>query len=290
MFFFKRKKKDVPAKATAAQPAANPRFPVGAAVSDVGCARTNNEDNFLLGGQINLDRSDRCKAHSRSESGQWYFTGVFDGMGGGEIGEVAAQTAAEIFRDTAGQLKNEPDRTRIDSRMRRAFLDANNKIVTLKQQYQIYGTTGTVLCTDGQVYKIYHLGDSRAYLLRDQALFQLTRDQTLAQMKIDVGLYQPGDPQAEAEKHKLTEYIGKDQTKAHLRPLESEWLTVLPGDCILLCSDGLCDMCTDCEITELLTQHSQPGEQANALVQAALSHGGIDNVTCICLQFPNHNT
>ena len=174
----------------------------------------------------------------------------------------------------------------IDSTMRQAFLDANNKIIDLQKQHQVFGTTGTVAVTNGDLIKIYHLGDSRAYLMRNRELSQLTRDQTLAQMKMDVGIYQPDAPGAEAEKHQLTEYIGKDPTKQYLRPLESDWFSLQSGDGILLCSDGLYDMCSDLQIGDLLASDASPSEKAKALTAAALSAGGSDNVTCIYMVNP----
>ena len=68
--------------------------------------------------------------------------------------------------------------------MREAFLRSNNEIIDLQKEHCVYGSTGTVVSIGSGEFKIYHLGDSRAYLLRDGELMQLTRDQTLAQMKM----------------------------------------------------------------------------------------------------------
>lgn len=282
--FFRRKLKRETVSPDVSSPAVT-RPVTGAVVSDVGCLRSNNEDNFILGNSTNKDCADHCEAAADNGQDFWFFAGVFDGMGGGEIGEVAAKTAVSVFLDAIGQIKGSGAQAQIDSHMREAFLEANNRIIDLQQQYHVFGTTGTILCTNGTLCKIYHLGDSRAYLVRAGMLSQITRDQTLAQMKIDVGLYRPDDPQAEADKHKLTEYIGRDPTRVHLRPMESEWFSADPGDLILLCSDGLYDMCSDREITDILSNHTEASRCAAALVEAAVSHGGEDNITCICLQF-----
>lgn len=280
-FFFRRTKKETTTSGTSSKLSQL----IGAVASDVGCLRPNNEDNFILGTHMNINSESHSAFAVENPSGCWFLSGVFDGMGGGDIGEIAAKTAAEVFLNTLEGLTEASSPAHVDMALRHSFLEANSKIVDLQQQYQVYGTTGTILVTNGTIFKMYHLGDSRAYLLRKGELLQLTRDQTLAQMKIDVGLCQPGDPQAEAEKHKLTEYIGKDQTKTHLRPLESDWLSVQSGDGILLCSDGLYDMCTDHEIANILQACPDPLNTANSLVDAARSHGGTDNVTCIYLTF-----
>ena len=258
----------------------------GAVVSDVGCVRSNNEDNYILGATINFSSADRSTASVRFSQtlGKWYFAGVFDGMGGGEMGEVASKDTAEIFWETIARLEATASKEMVDRCVRNAFLQANNRIVDLQKEHQIFGTTGTVLCCNDTEFKFYHLGDSRAYLVRDHQLSQLTKDQTLAQMKLEVGMYQEDDPAAEADKHKLTEYIGRDWTRENLKPVESLWMPFESGDFILLCSDGLYDMCTSEEITAVLQSGKPLMDTVTSLVEKARSKGGEDNITCILME------
>lgn len=271
MFFFHKAKKNPSAVSLRA-----------CLVSDVGLVRKNNEDNFLLCGQINESLQDRCTTGFLSEKGDraWKVMGVFDGMGGGRKGELAARAAAEIFRDLAGELGTE-DTAAVDERMRKGFLDANNKVTLLQKDDLVYGTTGTVACIGNRAFKIYHLGDSRAYLLRDGRLLRLTKDQTLAQMKIDAGLYREDDPRAKGERHKLTEYIGRDWTGENLRPQESRWMPLKKNDRLLLCSDGLYDMCPHERMESVLQETADVEKAALALMETALKNGGEDNVTCL---------
>ena len=259
----------------------------GCVVSDVGSIRSNNEDNYVIDTYMNLsngDHSECCLVAPKSGKDGWHMAGIFDGMGGGEQGEVAAHETAEIFVDTFRRFGRDSSAALVEQNIRTAFLQANNRIVGLQPQSQIFGTTGTVLATNGRNMKIFHLGDSRAYLLRNGELFQLTRDQTLARMKIDAGLYDPDDPNIEADKHKLTEYIGRDWTRENLRPVEGQWVPVEPKDRVLLCSDGLYDMCSDRKIADILMVGD--GKQiARTLVEAAIENGGMDNVTCIVVTF-----
>lgn len=259
----------------------------GSVVSDVGCLRSNNEDNFILGPYMNVDSSDRSEfSFSVSDvSGVWQFAGVFDGMGGGEMGELASRDTAAIFLKAFSRLSGTPDKSEVDLCIRKAFLEANNRIIAHQKSYKIFGTTGTVLCFNGTEFKIYHLGDSRAYLARRNELLQLTKDQTLAQMKLEVGMYREDDPAAEADKHKLTEYIGRDWTQENIRPVESRWIPVEGGDCVLLCSDGLYDMCTNEEISEILFTGESVDGKASDLVKKAISGGGEDNITCVVVLF-----
>lgn len=259
----------------------------GAVVSDVGHRRVNNEDNYVLGKYMNAS----CADHSEIQisvmetGGIWRFAGIFDGMGGGDKGELAARLTAEVFMETFNRLDTCTSKAEADLAMRKAFLEANNKIVDLQQKYKIFGTTGTVLCTNGTDFKIYHLGDTRAYLLRGSDLFQLTRDQTLAQMKLDAGIYEADDPQVQYDKHKLTEFIGRDWTRENIYPIESDWMTIRDQDCLLLCSDGLYDMCSDAEIRQILLGDETIESAAAKLVDAALARGGEDNITCGLIGF-----
>lgn len=282
MAFWNRTRKQ---KSAEPQPRADSVGFAAYVVSDVGCLRDNNEDNYILCGCMNRKSADHSEMGITAQKvTAWQFVGVFDGMGGGDKGELASQNTAEIFLTALEPLKNGGSRTEVDVAIRGAFLDSNNRIVDLQKQYQVFGTTGTVLSTDGSVLRIYHLGDSRAYLFRDGQLYQLTRDQTMAQMKIDVGIYDENHPQAQAEKHKLTEFIGRDWTRENLRPVESEWLAMERGDRVLLCSDGLYDMCSNEEIAGILRRSGSAERAAKQLVQAALRNGGEDNVTCAMVE------
>lgn len=259
----------------------------GAVASDVGCVRSNNEDNYILGKNMNQDASDCIRAVEgfAGDSDVWKFAGVFDGMGGGEAGELASRDSAVIFLAEIERLPENPVKSDVDTCMRGAFLQANNRIIDLQAQYEIFGTTGTVVVSDGFEFKLYHLGDSRAYLFRGGALSQLTRDQTLAQMKLEMGMYRENDPAEAADRHKLTEYIGRDWTKENLKPVESLWMTAGQGDLLLLCSDGLYDMCSDAEIAEILGGSESLEEKVTAMVRRARETGGEDNITCMLVAF-----
>lgn len=259
-----------------------------ALICDRGRERGNNEDNYLLGMQINSEMLDHSTAVFRSaaDGAAWQTAGVFDGMGGGEMGELAALIAAKTVKQLSGRLDDGCEKTDVDRIMREAFLRSNNEIIDLQKEHCVYGSTGTVVSIGSGEFKIYHLGDSRAYLLRDGELVQLTRDQTLAQMKMDAGLYRENDPGLEVERHKLTEYIGRDWTKENLRPQESAWIPIREDDRLLLCTDGLYDMCSDAEISGILAAAGGPENAVAALTQAALTKGGKDNITCMVIGFP----
>ena len=259
----------------------------GAVISDVGCVRENNEDNFVFERNRNRDSVDRYKMEvSCSElSSEWHVACIFDGMGGGTGGEIASNTAAEVFLSNLNGLERSWTRAEIDLILRKAFLEANNRILALRKEHPILGTTATAFCSNGREFKIYYLGDSRAYLVREGSLVQMTKDQTLAQMKIDIGLYRKDDPQMEADRHKLTDFIGRDRTGENICPEESSWMPLRKGDRILLCSDGLTNMCSDEEISAFLLMAPTAADAVSKMVSAAKAKGGVDNITCIAIIF-----
>lgn len=258
----------------------------GYVASNVGLKRMNNEDNFLLDEIWNresaLDKSEDMTIANKQKA--WCNVAVFDGMGGGDNGELASLIAAEEFQKVFNEINVNTVDTDIETMSRRGFLNANRRIIEEQQYHAMYGTTGTIICTNGVKFKVFHLGDSRAYLFRNGELYQLTKDQTLAAMKISLGFYEENDPLVEKEKHQLTEYIGCDQTLENLRPLESQWMDLLSGDKLLICSDGLYDMCSNAQIIEIMKNEEQPEKIAQKLLQRALENGGFDNITCLVLE------
>lgn len=253
-------------------------------ISDLGRVHCKNEDNCLLCNQINETCANRF-VFSVKESNvhePWHIAGVFDGISSGENAEFASKVAAAIFQRVTGSLNETTTEEEVDQLIRAAFFDASRSISRMKQFGNGVGTTGTVLCTNLKAFKVFHLGDSRAYLIRNHRLFQLTRDQTLAQLKLDAGLYEKCCSEIESDSHILTDYIGRNPDGY---PVESQWISVQKNDRILLCTDGLYDMCTDSEIIKKTQETRSPQEQARRLVDAALEKGGMDNVTCIVIHF-----
>ena len=103
--------------------------------------------------------------------------------------------------------------------------------------------------------------------------------------KLDFGIFQSNASNFEQDRHKLTRYIGQDLTAHRLFPQESSWYAAAPGDTVLLCSDGLYDMCPEQEIIEILDKQQDIQTKTTALVQKAKNHGGLDNITCLLVAF-----
>lgn len=257
---------------------------IAAVETNVGKQRTENQDNFLVYGELNSDQRDFLRGDLEvAMNNNWECFAVFDGMGGEHNGGEAALIAAEQFRSSVHSIEPNTKYDQVEKCVRKAYRDANNKIVEVVENRYVCGTTGVVVVTDGIVIKTFNIGDSRAYLFRDMELFQITKDQTLAELKWDAGFYKTREEIAESEKHQLTEFIGRDATCENLSPEESNWMELLDGDKLLLCSDGLYDLCGETEIKQILLEYSMPREIVEHLVASALNNGGTDNVTCVVL-------
>lgn len=256
----------------------------GYAETNIGLHRAKNEDNFLLGVEINDCFSDNLeKEINIKKIKNWICAAVFDGIGGLEYGEKASYIAADEFRKTFFKVNISKPFKEIDIMARMTFLMANKRIREEIKQDSVSGTTGTVILTNGTAFKVFHIGDSRAYILKNGFVYQLTRDQTLARMKTDMGFYNEYDEIPETEKHQLMEYIGYDFTLEGLKPQESEWISVEKECKILICSDGLYDMCDNDKIQNIMNKYDNSEEVVKNLVNQSIDNGGYDNITGIVL-------
>lgn len=266
-----------------------------AGLSHAGKVRPNNEDHFLIGRagryldvigtNVPVD-----EVPSRSDE-VGYGMIVADGMGGYTGGEVASRLAIRsllnlvlhtpdwIFRvDEAwgGEvLKRAQQRYRAVDReiARQAAMDPNLSRM---------GTTLTLAYSLGENLFISHVGDSRAYLLRQDKLNQLTRDQTLAQMLIDMGIMTREEAASNRLRHALTQALGKQEGNVKT---EVHRLALRTGDCLLLCTDGLTEMVDEKRIAETLTRETNAAQACQRLVDLALEEGGRDNVTAVVARY-----
>jgi len=216
-----------------------------------------------------------------------------DGMGGYNAGEVASGMATTVIVTEMRQILASTQPNQIDPRtnqtiaarlMREQVLKANGSIYQAAQSQPQYAGMGTTLVVslfyDNRVL-VAHLGDSRLYLLREGALRQVTRDHSLLQEQIDSGLLTAEQAKNAQHKNLVTKALGIDPS---VEPEIHEYPT-RPGDLYLLCSDGLCDMVEDEEIsTALQALGGNLKLAAQQLVQMANDNGGRDNVSVILVR------
>jgi len=231
--------------------------------TDIGRKRQNNEDNFY----VNLEKK--------------LFV-VADGMGGHQAGEVASQMAVESLKNSLSTLKlNEMESEKIKEHILRSMLNAHNEIVEkAKQDINLSGMGTTVVLALGvdDKYYISHVGDSRAYLIRDKNITQLTDDHTVVAELLKAKMITPEEAKTHKMRHVLTQALGSN---TQIIP-SIKVITIQEGDILLLCTDGLTDMLTDEEILSVILKHKEDIEKtAQALVDKANEKGGKDNITIV---------
>jgi serine/threonine protein phosphatase PrpC len=229
------------------------------AQSDQGKVRTSNEDS--------------CIANVESE----IFL-IADGMGGHAAGEIASQIAASTVEEVVANTKSWSN---VEDLLQFAVQKANMRVYEtqkLKPEYRGMGSTLTVLKFLGNHYYVAQVGDSRAYLLRESVLRQLTRDHSLVWPLFESGLITKDEIARHPQKNLITRSIGTHPDVE----VDLETGAALEGDIFLLCSDGLTDVLSDQEIEHVLTSiDGGPQEISERLICAANSGGGPDNVTAI---------
>ena len=242
------------------------------AVSDVGCRRANNEDMALAGGRLVRDASSGGSLPFGADTHAAF--AVADGMGGYEGGEIASEIAlrslAEYVRtvpaglDGDGLILSLKDWASAANRTLLAAAASNPRLAEM-------GTTLTGLVAyEGRVATV-HIGDSRLYRFRGGVLKHLSTDHSERELT--------GDP--DVPSHLIYNFLGNDGPFfADVTLWEGQ---VLPGDRFLLCSDGLSDMLSDEEISEVL--ESAADSPADSLVRRAKEAGGRDNITVLIICF-----
>lgn len=226
--------------------------------------RPNNEDRFV----VDLD--------------QHLFL-VADGMGGQDRGEIASGMAADIIpRVVQDRLAAQATG---DHAVQEAITLANNAIVDAgkaQPEGRRMGTTAVVaLHRDDQVF-IASLGDSRAYLIRDGSVQQMTVDHSVAQALVASGALTPEEARHSPYQHVLHKFLGCASLaeKAEVRPFSPR-----AGDRLLLASDGLTNHVNEADLVEGPKAYPHPQDWADHLVESALRRGSRDNVTCIIVAF-----
>ncbi len=266
-----------------------------AGVSDQGKVRDNNEDTFFI---ARFDRTMRT-LQSNLPLGEYptlcaetsYGMLVADGMGGHAAGEVASRTAALVMLDLV--LKTPDWIMRLDDQlvgevMRRTERRLQEIQASLAEQARVdaelsgMGTTLTIAWSVGNDLIVAHVGDSRAYLMRDGQLQQLTHDQTVAQAMVEAGKMTA----EEATRHRLRHVlVGVLSTVGGKTPVEFHHIRLFDGDQVLLCSDGLTEMVPYAVLAEVLRRPGPAMDACCALRDLALEGGGKDNVTVVLARY-----
>ena len=235
-----------------------------------GKIRSRNEDNFSFQGTCLELNNEGLKqpAHFETSGKNRFCMAVFDGMGGEDFGDIASLTAARKLIQAEGSLP-----TFLFSKrqyLERLAQQINDAVVAAAKELGTdrMGSTMAALLFSGKYVYSCNLGDSRAYRLRNGELLQLSCDH------IESRSFPPG------RKAPLTQHLGIDPQDLLIEPYIVRD-KISPGDQYLLCSDGLTDMLTSSEISDIMLSSKDTEACVTHLIDAALEHGGRDNITVI---------
>lgn len=229
--------------------------------SEKGCIRKNNEDSFMVLPSQGL-------------------YAVADGMGGHRAGEVASSTALQELEKWAPRFVGLEDQA-LESGLTEAFVQANRVVYessTTEPENAGMGTTLTVLLVRSKTAVIAHVGDSRAYLWRDEALTSLTTDHSLVGELVRLEQISLEEAEKHPQRHVLMRAVGAD------RGIEVDCgsISLQTGDVFLLCTDGFSNMISNQELAEEFLEPGPWEERFERLRKLTLERGAPDNFTALC--------
>lgn len=239
-----------------------------AGLTDTGRVRSGNEDCWFADPDIGL------------------FI-VSDGMGGHNAGGLASKTVVEalssLIKKNAAAYQNITD-NEIERHLFSAIRDLSSFLRGETQnQQELSGMGATLVMAMARPPHaiIAHMGDSRAYLIRDNEIRRLTKDHSFMQMLLDKGHVKPEETWNHPAKGKLTKFVGMPGN-----PIPEIKLTnIKEGDKLLLCSDGLSNMISEIKILSVLEENKSDEDACRVLVEEANKAGGYDNITVVLISF-----
>jgi serine/threonine protein phosphatase PrpC len=239
-------------------------------LSDIGKRREKNEDGYLVNDPV---------------------FAVADGMGGHSAGEVASAIALKTVKQTLGRIT---DAKHMSRRLIQSIEKANAAVYERSEteiKKRGMGTTLTVSILLGNRFFVGHVGDSRAYLLRNGNLSQITEDHSWVAEMVKKGVLSPEQAETHPQRSMLTRALGIERA-VHI---DTSSLEVKAGNKLLLCTDGLTSMLNDQQIEKIVSEPLDPQSVCRKLVDTANQEGGHDNITTIVIEIedvtePNDKT
>jgi len=232
--------------------------------TNIGRVRKNNEDAYGIYPDLSL------------------FI-VADGLGGHAGGEVASRLAVETIKDGLVSTESYRSSAEITERIIEAIKGANNRIIqraSMMYDLKGMGTTVVVVKLEEDNAMIAHVGDSRMYLIRKNKITQITKDHTVVEEYIRLGLLTLQEALYHPNRHMLSRALGV----SYDIDVDVADIQIAEGDIIILCTDGLTNMLSEKEILSAITElMPSPEKITDRLITLANNHGGIDNITVITI-------
>jgi len=234
-----------------------------AGLTDIGKVREENQDAFYVDENLGL------------------FV-VADGMGGMQEGALAAQYVTEgllrLLREGLARLKGKGTKTTV-SLIKKAVDKLSSSLRERAGEHTGAALVSTLI--DGENAYIAHLGDCRAYLIREGNMQKLTRDHNVASLLVDAQQITSEEARRHPMRHRLTAYVGMEGQAIP----EVKLINLKSGDRLLLCTDGLTSMIPDDEISIILNEQKSQEEALHILISKTNDAGGYDNITAILIDF-----
>lgn len=240
----------------------------------VGKIRLKNQDNFYVNGKMKKEEDEDCIWKGISERNSQVYA-ICDGMGGEDKGEVASSIAVQTLNNFF--LKGKINWSE--------YIKKVNRII---YEYQIkyhinMGTTFAAICIEKSKLISVNVGDTRIYRIRNSEIRQLSKDHNEYQMMVDAGIKVKEDV-ARKRRSRLTQFLGLSDEEFDIEPYLIEKNDIIPGDCYLICSDGLYEVLTDAQIIKIIEDNiEEKKESCEALIKQAVELGSTDNITAILI-------
>lgn len=236
--------------------------------------RYNNEDNYCAVNKYAELQHENEKFKVKSGDNKRCVFGVFDGLGGEDNGEVASYIGARIL-------------SCFDLRMDLSdfYSYANEQICSYRMESasKMSGTTAVLIDIFDGEYVCSNIGDSRAYIIRDNSITQLSHDHTSMQMMIDSGFMTKEDLKNSRHKNILSQCLGMKDEEVVISPYIGQREPLKDNDIFLICSDGLTGSIDDEELKEIILKTPKTDEITDILFEYAVKNGAKDNVTIMLL-------
>lgn len=233
--------------------------------TDIGCVRKTNQDV--------------CKTICRPDAHTAILV-VCDGMGGANAGNIASEVACQQFTSELEQLEDMGNRETREMCMQSALSRANAEVYQMSKEDTRLSGMGTTLVSacvkDGEA-SILNVGDSRAYVLRDGVLTQISEDHSYVEQLVREGRITREMAREHPQRNLITRAVGVDDSVQG----DLFSITLSPSDVLLLCSDGLSGMLTDDKMQEILLASKTLSDAGEYLMAAAKEAGGRDNITIV---------
>ncbi|MCU0663767.1 MAG: Stp1/IreP family PP2C-type Ser/Thr phosphatase [Myxococcota bacterium] len=252
--------------------------------TDVGLVREHNEDNFLVADLSTHNRSIKPEVREHNIGTRGTLFVVCDGMGGAAAGEVASQLGVDTIYEVMQAAEPQASDEHLARLLVSSVIEAGVRIYTaarLNRRQRGMGTTVTAAVLNGPRLVMGQVGDSRAYIVRNGHISQVTKDQSLVQQLIDAKQITEEEARNFDRSNIILQALGTmedvhvDITSVILRR----------GDALVMCSDGLSGIVPPDQILKTLTENDDPMEVCRILIEMACAGGGHDNITVIVSRF-----